>query len=96
MSANIPPSLPYSEFPLRPHPNGSWYKSVWNRQSKKSELVYFGSWRDDPKGERAMRDPVIGWLARKDAIKAGVDNSRVVPVILISAPTAPTCSLPCR
>jgi len=72
-----PPKLPYDGFPLRPHQNGIWYKSVWNRNSKKSEQFYFGSWADDPKGERAMKDPVTGWLARRDAIKAGIDNVRV-------------------
>jgi integrase len=71
------PALAYPEFPLRPHLNGHWYKSVWNRRTKKSEQFYFGSWRDDPKGERAMTDPEIGWLARREAIKAGIDNPRV-------------------
>ena len=32
------PKLPYAEFPLRPHRNGQWYKSVWNPRVKKSEL----------------------------------------------------------
>src|SRR2546429_9906931 len=80
MNANILPPLPYPDFPLRPHRNGSWYRSVWNPRTKKSEQFYFGSWKDDPKGERALKDPEIGWLARKDAIKAGVDNIRVAPV----------------
>jgi hypothetical protein len=71
------PALPYPEFPLRPHRNGHWYKSVWNRRTKKSEQFYFGSWQDDPKGKRAMSDPEIGWLARRDPIKAGIDNPRV-------------------
>ena len=30
MAAILPP-LPYPDFPLRPHQNGQWYKSVWNR-----------------------------------------------------------------
>jgi hypothetical protein len=80
MNAKILPGLLRTDFPLRPHRNGSWYRSVWNRRTKKSEQFYFGSWRDDPKGERALTDPEIGWLARKDAIKAGVDNIRVAPV----------------
>ena len=54
------PSLPFPEFPLRPHRNGQWFKSVWNPRSKKSEQFYFGSWADDPKGERALHDPVTG------------------------------------
>ena len=74
------PRLPYDGFPLRPHGNGQWYKSVWNPRTKTSEQFYFGPWRDDPKGERAMKDPQIGWLARRDAIKAGVDNIHVQAV----------------
>jgi hypothetical protein len=77
------PSLPYPDFPLRAHRNGQWYKSVWSRRSKKSEQFYFGSWHDDPKGERALKDPATGWLARKDAIKAGVDNVRVEAVPMV-------------
>ena len=49
------PPLPYPDFPLRPHQKGSWYKSAWNRRLKKTEQFYFGSWKDDPKGERAQR-----------------------------------------
>jgi integrase len=71
------PKLPYPGFPLRPHRNGHWYKSVWNRNAKKTEQFYFGAWGDDPKGERAMKDPALGWLARRDAIVAGIDNNRV-------------------
>lgn len=71
------PKLPYPEFPLRCHRNGQWYKSVWNPRSKRSEQFYFGAWSDDPDGERAIKDPQIGWLARRDAIKAGIDNVRV-------------------
>lgn len=71
------PPRPAVDFPLRPHKNGQWYKSVWNPRTKKSEQFYFGSWVDDRKGERALKDPQTGWLARKDAIKAGIDNIRV-------------------
>jgi integrase len=78
-SFSLPP-LPYPEFPLRPHRNGQWYKSVWNPRSRKSEQHYFGLWRDDPKGERALSDPIFGWLARREAIKSGVDNVRVGPI----------------
>lgn len=77
MNATSLPPLPYPDFPLRPHKNGQWYKSVWNRRTKKSEQFYFGPWHDDRKGERALQDPITGWLARKDAIKAGVDNIHV-------------------
>jgi integrase len=83
MSANVLPPLPYPDFPLRPHRNGSWYRSVWNPRTKKSEQFYFGSWREDPKGERALKDPELGWLTRKDAIRAGVDNVRIAPVVSI-------------
>ena len=71
------PKLPYQGFPLRPHRNGHWYKSVWNPRSKKTEQFYFGSWSGDPKGERAINDPITGWLARQAAIKAGIDSPRV-------------------
>lgn len=50
-----------------------------NPRAKKSEQFYFGSWPDDPKGERALKDPASGWLARKDGIRAGVDHIRVNP-----------------
>ncbi|HTW94326.1 MAG TPA: tyrosine-type recombinase/integrase [Tepidisphaeraceae bacterium] len=73
------PNLPFAGFPLRPHQNGYWYKSLWNPRSKKSEQFYFGKWSEDPKGERAISDPVSGWLARRPAILAGVDNVRVQP-----------------
>ena len=73
------PKLPSPDFPLRLHRNGQWYKSVWNPREKKSEQFYFGAWQDDPKGERALKDPELGWLARRDAIKAGIDNVRVQP-----------------
>jgi len=71
------PPLPYPDFPLRAHPNGCWAKSIWNPRTRKSEKFYFGSWRDDPKGMRALNDPNFGWLARREAIHAGVDTPRV-------------------
>lgn len=77
MTATFRPPLPYPEFPLRPHKNGQWFKSVWNVRNKKSEQFYLGSWADDPAGERAISDPDSGWLARRDAIRAGIDNVRV-------------------
>lgn len=75
-----PPKLPRADFPLRPHRNGQWYKSVWNSRTGKTEQFYFGSWHDDRKGERALKDPHTGWLARRDAIRAGADNPLVQPV----------------
>ena len=77
MVPRVLPPLPYDGFPLRPHCNGHWYKSIWNSRTKKSEQFYFGSWKDDRKGERALSDPQIGWLARRDAIHAGIDNVQV-------------------
>jgi hypothetical protein len=73
------PPLPYPEFPLRPHKNGCWFRSVWNPRTKRSEQFYFGSWTEDPKGQHALSDPVLGWLARRENIKAGVDNVRIEP-----------------
>src|SRR5437764_5193988 len=73
------PKLPRRDFPLRVHRNGHWYKSVWNPRTKRSEQFYFGKQADDPKGERAISDPVIGWLARRPGILAGIDNVRVQP-----------------
>ena len=77
MAAFLAPALPYPEFPLRPHKNGQWYKSVWNPRTKRTEQFYFVRWADDAHGERAVQDPEVGWLARRDAIRAGIDNIRV-------------------
>ena len=76
MAATLP-KLPFPGFPLRPHRNGQWYKSVWNPRTKRSEQFYFGRRMEDPTGERAISDPSVGWLARRNAIKAGIDNVRV-------------------
>lgn len=65
------PKKPFAGFPLFAHPNGQWAKKV------KSRPYYFGSWADDPKGETAIQD----WLARKDAILAGLDSLRATPVV---------------
>lgn len=73
----VRPSLPYPEFPLRPHRNGQWFKSIWNSRSKRSEQFYFGAWKDDAEGERALNDPDTGWLARRQSIRNGTDNLRV-------------------
>ena len=80
------PAVPFPEFPLRPHRNRQWFKSIWNPRTKKSEQFYFGSWSDDLKGERGLHDPVIGWLARRQGIKSGADNTRVTataPVVTL-------------
>jgi len=76
MSVTLP-SVPFPGFPLRPHQNGQWYKSVWNSRTKRSEHFYFGPWRDDRSGERALNDPQSGWLARRSGIKSGTDNVRI-------------------
>jgi integrase len=52
---------------------------VWNPRARRPEKYYFGTWHDDPNGERALHDPQIGWLSRRDAIRAGVDNVRLSP-----------------
>jgi integrase len=59
-----PPAKPRSDFPLTPCGNGQWRKIVAKRP------YYFGSWRDDPKGDAALKE----WLSRKDAILAGLDH----------------------
>jgi integrase len=56
-----PPKKPRKDFPLTPHPSGLWCKKVLGK------LYYFGSWRDDPKGGRALEQ----WLADKDDRLAG-------------------------
>jgi integrase len=67
---STPRRKPHPDFPLTPHPNGQWVKKV------KGDLYYFGRWKDDAKGERAIAD----WLARKDSILAGLDKLRVASV----------------
>lgn len=65
-----PPPKPRPDFPLFAHRGGQWRKDIW--ENGRSVPYYFGSWDDDPKGERALRD----WVERKDAIKAGLDKLR--------------------
>ncbi len=55
------PRKPRPDFPLFPHATGRWSKKV------RGKLRYFGSWRDDPKGERAL----ALWLDQKDLLLAG-------------------------
>lgn len=70
-----PPSKPYPDFPLFAHSGGQWRKDV-RVNGGKPQPFYFGTWKDDRKGERALKD----WLARQDAIRAGIDNPRVAAV----------------
>jgi integrase len=64
------PSKPRPDFPLFPAANGQWCRKFF--LNGKRTPKYFGPWRDDPKGERAIKD----YLARKDAILSGLDNLR--------------------
>lgn len=60
-SKSIKPEKPRPDFPLFPHATGYWAKKV------RGELKYFGSWRDDPKGQRALEQ----WAEQKDDLLAG-------------------------
>jgi hypothetical protein len=51
---------PKDFLPLRIHHNGCWYRSVWNSITRKTEPFYFGKVADDPHGDQAISDPVIG------------------------------------
>jgi hypothetical protein len=55
------PEKPHKDFPLFPSGNGLWCKKILGK------LHYFGSWRDDPKGVRALER----WLGEKDELLAG-------------------------
>lgn len=52
------PNKPYPEFPLTPHPSGSWCKKI------RGKLHYFGPW-DDPDGT------LDKYNQQKDALHAG-------------------------
>src|SRR5262245_23683258 len=52
------PAKPYPEFPLTPHPNGTWCKKILGK------LHYFGTW-DDPQGALDQ------YLKQKDDLHAG-------------------------
>jgi integrase len=56
------PKKPHKDFPLFPSGNGLWCKKILGK------LHYFGSWRDDPKGVRAMER----WLVEKDDLLGGL------------------------
>jgi integrase len=61
-SPNTRPAKPSPEFPLNPDACGQWAKKFHGRK------VYFGSWKTDPTGERALAD----YNRRKDDLAAGV------------------------
>lgn len=67
-----PPPKPYPDFPLFAHASGQWRKDVRVNGGKPIPF-YFGTWADDPEGERALRN----WIERKDAIRAGLDKANV-------------------
>jgi hypothetical protein len=52
------PRKPHKDFPLPPSSNGKWCKKVLGK------LRCFGSWRDDPKGARALERWLSGLLRR--------------------------------
>jgi integrase len=52
---------PHKDFPLHVHATGRWAKKV------RGKLVYFGSTKDDAKGEKAL----ALWLEQKDELLAG-------------------------
>jgi len=60
------PNKPHEDFPLSPHLNGQWWKKI------NQKPYYFGSWKDDPKGERAVKD----YDSRVAGIFAGTDHLR--------------------
>jgi integrase len=64
------PKKPYPSFPLFANQNGQWCKKV------KGKPYYFGSWKDDLKGEQALQD----WRSREESIRAGLDNLRTQSV----------------
>jgi integrase len=61
------PKKPYSEFPLSPHPGGTWQKKI------RGKIHYFGRWGRIRKGkmERIEGD---GWKEALEAYKAVADD----------------------
>ncbi|MEN6405429.1 MAG: tyrosine-type recombinase/integrase [Thermoguttaceae bacterium] len=64
--ANDKPKKPHPDFPLFPHASNRWCKKI------KGKAYYFGKVSTDPQGKAAIQD----WLARKDGIFAGQDDSK--------------------
>ena len=57
----VKPPKPYPTFPLFAHASGRWAKKI------RGKFEYFGSWKDDPKGERALQQ----FLEEQDTLYAG-------------------------
>jgi integrase len=55
------PAKPREDFPLFAHRCGHWAKKV------RGDFKYFGRWKDDPKGEKA----ILKWLDERDDLLAG-------------------------
>ncbi len=62
------PAKPRPDFPLFPDANGQWAKKINQRK------FYFGSWKDDPKGEKAIRE----YNTRLAGILSGTDHLRLL------------------
>jgi integrase len=62
------PAKPHPDFPLQPNLNGQWSKKI------NQKPYYFGSWKDDPKGERAIRE----YNDRLPGILSGTDHLRAL------------------
>lgn len=56
-----PPTKPRKDFPLFASGNGQWCRKVAGK------LRYFGSWRTDPRGVKALER----WINEKDDLEAG-------------------------
>lgn len=62
------PAKPHPDFPLSPNLNGQWFKKI------NQKPYYFGSWRDDAKGERAIKE----YNNRLPGILSGTDHLRLL------------------
>lgn len=66
------PPKPHPDFPLSPMQNGQWFRKIKGASDRKSKPYYFGSWRSDSKGERAIKE----YDLRLPGIFAGTDHMR--------------------